>query len=432
MERAHKYTLIAVFLLIIFGVPIAQAIYEVTDDERPFFIELFTQAPSEKNLRDFETQLEEASIFEQGIRPRYQYLEYVTTRHMGIKALRGGDDWYFYTPGVKYLAEYYYSDPRGVPLTDGADPIEVIADFKAQLEAKGIELLVVPIPGKASVYPDKLSSAGGKRGPVYTHTKRFVEELTKRGVDVLFMHDHLIEARAAADKAGRALYMKGDTHWTGAGAKVAAKALAHSIRTRPWYVEATGKRYERVPIKVMRRGDVPKMTQIPKQEELFKEEEVEVFQIKDLQTGELYADDRSSPVLLLGDSFSRVFHTDEPKSAGVIANLAYELQQPIATIVNDGGASTLVRQQLARDLELLVGKRLVIWEFIERDIRFGMRGWQELQLFPEGWEPPQPEPAPESQPETEPAARPGADSAPTSAPAVEGAAAATQAVGDPS
>jgi hypothetical protein len=48
--------------------------------------------------------------------------------------------------------------------------------------------------------------------------------------------------------------------------------------------------------------------------------------------------------------------------------------------VNDGGASTLVRQQLSRRPELLRGKRLVIWEFVERDIYYGAEGWKAVPL----------------------------------------------------
>ena len=108
----------------------------------------------------------------------------------------------------------------------------------------------------------------------------------------------------------------------------------------------------------------------------------EAVRISEKAGGQAYQDDPQSPILLLGDSFSKVFQTDAPYSAGLIANLAYELQMPLASIVNDGGASTLVRQQLARRLDLLKNKRLVIWEFVERDIRFGLRGWQPVALTP--------------------------------------------------
>jgi hypothetical protein len=42
--------------------------------------------------------------------------------------------------------------------------------------------------------------------------------------------------------------------------------------------------------------------------------------------------------------------------------------------------STLVRQDLFRRPELLQDKKVVIWEFVERDIRFGAEGWQLVPL----------------------------------------------------
>jgi hypothetical protein len=53
---------------------------------------------------------------------------------------------------------------------------------------------------------------------------------------------------------------------------------------------------------------------------------------------------------------------------------------PLASIVSDGGASTLVRQTLARKKGVLRGKKLVVWEFIERDFRYGAEGWKDVEL----------------------------------------------------
>ena len=91
-------------------------------------------------------------------------------------------------------------------------------------------------------------------------------------------------------------------------------------------------------------------------------------------------EDPDAEILVLGDSFLRIYEQDEPQSAGLLAHLAYELRQPVASIVNDGGASTLVRQELFRRRRLLTKKKLVIWEFVERDIRFGAEGWQSVPL----------------------------------------------------
>ena len=112
----------------------------------------------------------------------------------------------------------------------------------------------------------------------------------------------------------------------------------------------------------------------------FPAEEVASQQVFERATGAIYKDDPASPVLALGDSFLRVYQTDEPTAAGFIAHLARQLHQPVASVVNDGGASTLVRQELARRPKLLRGKKVVIWEFVERDIRFGTEGWKPIAL----------------------------------------------------
>ncbi|HOH50587.1 MAG TPA: hypothetical protein PLI98_07620, partial [Candidatus Hydrogenedentes bacterium] len=97
-----------------------------------------------------------------------------------------------------------------------------------------------------------------------------------------------------------------------------------------------------------------------------------------------YADDPASEVLVLGDSFLRIYQRDDPGAAGFTAHLARALGRPLASVINDGGASTLVRQELSRKPELLRNTKVVVWEFTERDIRHGMEGWQDVPLPPAG------------------------------------------------
>ena len=61
----------------------------------------------------------------------------------------------------------------------------------------------------------------------------------------------------------------------------------------------------------------------------------------------------------------------EPPSGAKTRSSKSGAQQP---------SGTLVRQELARELDLLKGKRLVIWTFAERDLRFGMKGWEKIAL----------------------------------------------------
>jgi hypothetical protein len=376
MKRSAQLTLTLLFLATILGVPLAQGIVEKLRGDSVGALEVFKRRPSEPNLRLFEKEIEEASIVAQAVRPRFQLARYLVLRDLGEKALRGRRGWVYYHPELRYLGEPYFRRLK----REGDDPAETIADFAAQLQRRGVALLVVPVPSKPSVHPERLVPSLRPSLALATHTQRFIGELRGRGLHVLDLYPVLVARRQA--RPDDALFMATDTHWTGEGVRLAAAAIAAEIKGQGWYRQlpaSARRRYVRQRVEVAREGDIPRMTQIPRREQLFGRETVAVYRVLD-GVAKPYEDSAGSPILLLGDSFSRIFQTDEPEAAGLIANLAHELGLPLTSIVNDGGASTLVRQELARDLEQLKGKRLVIWAFAERDIRFGMQGWQRIKL----------------------------------------------------
>lgn len=382
MKRAQQTVLLGAFLALIFVVPVSQAILDVRGGERPYVLTLFTRAPSERNLRDFEDNLERGSYYEQKIRPLFQLARFRALGELGEKALRGArPGWFYYTPGVRYLVEPFYRELTTPPEND---PVAVIKDLADQLARRGVALWVMPVPGKASVHPERLRRGVRPDPAVGAHTRRVLDALAQRGVTTVDLLRVFLEVRRRHPE--RVLYMRADTHWTGEGARLAAEAVAARIRALSWYRRPARPLYARRRVTVTRRGDVPRMTQIPGHERLFAAERVpcyRVFFAGGERRGEPYEEPdepAESRVLVLGDSFSRVFEHDEPGSAGWISNLAHELQQPVSAVVNDGGASTLVRQELARDPSVLEGKKLVIWAFVERDIRFGLQGWQPIEL----------------------------------------------------
>jgi hypothetical protein len=152
-------------------------------------------------------------------------------------------------------------------------------------------------------------------------------------------------------------------------------------------------RYGARPAPVRRVGDVVRMLQAPPIERLAGPETIPCEQVFLGDTGEPYKDAPDAQVLVLGDSFLRIYEQDEPGSAGLAAHLARLLGQPVTSLISDGGGATLVRQELHRRPGLLAKKRVVLWEFVERDIRFAAEGWQVIPVSaarPPG-EPPQEE-----------------------------------------
>jgi hypothetical protein len=378
MSRACPKTLVFAFLAIIFAVPLLQGIWEkAVEGESLRVLTVFKRAPSEANLRSFEKDLEESCKVADWLRPAFRQLRWWLMRDLGDKAVAGADGWAYYGPNLRYLGERYFKDLEFDK--PAADPADTITDFSEQLRRRGIQLLVVPVPSKPAIAPERLRRGLAPSLALSAHTRRFMQELRERGVEVFDLYSPFVREQQERPDRPR-LYLAADTHWTGEGARLAASLVADRVRALVGPKELEPRlNYRREPVTVARRPDIPRMSRLPGEASAFPPENTVAYRVFD-KAGAPYADSDDAQILLLGDSFSRIYQTDEPEAAGLIANLAFELNTPLSSIVNDGGASTLVRQELVRNLDLLKGKRLVIWAFAERDLRFGMKGWEKINL----------------------------------------------------
>lgn len=375
--RAPRLFVSLMFLAVIFSAGLVQLAVELRRGEQPQAFGVFSRKPTAVNLREFEQRLEDESWVIKQLRPWMQRFQFVCLKDTGDKAIAGRDGWFFYKPGVQYLT----ARPRPNPGPD--NPLPAILAFRAELAARGIQLVVVPAPNKESVYPEKLSArAGGIRGAVCEQTSELLRELTAAGVEVVDLFELYAAAKqASGSSAGAPFYLAQDSHWSPAGVDLAVKAVAQRLLERGW-VKPGAIDYELKPAPVERVGDVIRMLKSPPIERAMTPEKIPCRQVVQPGNGKPYRDDPGAEILVLGDSFLRIYEQDEPGAAGFIAHLARELRQPVASIVSDGGASTLVRQELFRRSSLLANKKVVVWEFVERDIRFGAEGWQIIPLPP--------------------------------------------------
>lgn len=380
--------LIAAFLVLIGVVAPSQIVWELRDGEPPQIAELFRQRPTRATLRQFEGRLDSNCRLAQVIRPWVQYARFVLFEDAGDKALIGRSGWFFYRPAVQYLIE---------PLFPPEDVFSAIVSFRDDLAKRGIRLLVMPAPNKASVYPEMLAArAAGASEPVNAKTRDILAKLKKSGVEIIDLFETCAQARRSSGleqwssaissqlatdnrPPTTAYYLAQDSHWSPDGIQLAAEVVARKLLDSGW-VEKGPVKYEIKPATIERYGDVLRMMRVPQVERLYEPQRMNCTQVIDAATGQPYKDDPNSPVLVLGDSFLRIFERDEPASGGFIAHLAYNLGFGVTSIVNGGGASTLVRQQLASKPALLNGKKVVVWEFVERDIRFGTEGWQVIRV----------------------------------------------------
>jgi hypothetical protein len=350
-------------------------------------------------LRPYEKDMENSSVFALWARPRMLFSCFLLFRDLGEKGMLGRNGWFFYKPDIDYLVKPAVTDRRSIavdpndrPVSD--NPLAAIKKFKEQLAARGIDLLLVIAPGKPSIYPDLVSSRMRPAlAGTFSHSLRMLSDLKKEGVETIDLFTPFARERLRDNNAGDSLYLHEDTHWRARAVRLAARVVADRIRRYPWFVQGTAE-YVLDSLTIERTGDVGTMSALPINKVqgkfgLFMPEKTTCYKVyrvardeKGVETERVpYKDDfRSSTVLLLGDSFSRIYQTDDPRSAGWISHLALELGRPLASLVNDGGASTLVRQSLARKPNLLKGKKLVIWEIVERDFRYGDEGWKDVPI----------------------------------------------------
>lgn len=425
----HKSELLLIigFLAVIALVPIGQTCIELARHQRVQFTDVFRYRATAKNLRQFEHTLAEKSWFQQKLRPEAQRFLFATLRDTGSKGILGRDQWLFYRPDLRYLVEpdrteADTSDSKWVQTpgrrTHRESVERAIVRFRDQLKERGIALVVVPVPGKPSVYPDQLTRREvGRQSQFRSPTLQLLDALRRQNIPGVDLFDAFAATRSGTDKGqtNPPLYLARDTHWTPQGAKLAARTVA--ARLLELNLTPPGdKEFRARSVTVRRWGDVLDMMQIPGLHEVSPPEAAECEQVLDPVLGPLLptASDRpgtyrypgqQASVLILGDSFCRIYQYAEPQSlgempsatataqkdetgskrllpgsSGFISHLALALKSPVDAIVSDGGASTDVRRRLSTNPEILEGKKVVVWEFVERDIALGRQGWEDVPL----------------------------------------------------
>jgi hypothetical protein len=413
--RHHYWSELALalgFLAMIGLVPLSQTVMELARGGRVQFTEVLRNHPTASNLRQYEKTLEEKSWVQAYTRPMTRETLFRVFHDPGAKAVTGGDGWLFYRPDVRYLLE---PDRPEAPPANGAwlrsasgltrhqSVAQAILKFRDQLKARGLELVVMPVPGKPSIYPDKVTRRIAANTTVPSPTQELLAELEKQGLATIDLFSLFQQARTNQTES---LYLATDTHWTPTGARLAAQASARQLQARAGIIHGD-RTFQSIPVQVHRTGDICEMTQVQSAQAAYPPQTVVCEQISDPALGLLLPAASGRPgtfkfpgakstVLVpeprsLGDLAEPAPASKSPNeapvtkkllpgSAGFISLLARELGQPVDAIVSDGGAATGVRQQLCMNPEILEGKKVVLWEFVERDIDLGAAGWQDVPL----------------------------------------------------
>lgn len=303
-------------------------------------------------------------------------------------AIEGEDGWLFFVPELRSLSIGPFWGKHAIKVSrssnpEYADPLSAIVDFHDQLKKAGIELLVVPVPAKAVVYPEMASTLGkvpasDGSNRIDTYHQQFYQVLRNRGVSVLDLTPRFLAMR---QESSSPLYCKTDTHWSGLAIDLAAHAIAEHLRDRSWLKDVPRKGYESERRDLEITGDLARLLD----ESNPVRETLPLAFVGIRSGGNLVAvePDRESPVLLMGDSHTLVFHDPDlfARGAGLPDHLALRLGFPVDLIGIRGSGATTTRIELLRRRDNLKGKKLVVWCFSCREFTESVSGWRKVPVI---------------------------------------------------
>jgi alginate O-acetyltransferase complex protein AlgJ len=382
ISRRAAIVLVALFLLTVVAVPL---IDQAMGAWRAWKV-LAEGDRIQKRLRDVETTLEEQSTVDRSVRPIVR----AAISHAGVsgveKVYRGGDGWLFYEPDVRYVTGGSFLEDaadtaqaarlRQSQILRQHDPIAAIVDFKNQLAARGVQLVIVPTPVKPSVQPEMMWS--GAAGPVENLSfAKFKTDMEARGILIFDVTDQL----AAAAKKGSPQYLARDTHWRPEAMELAATDLAQFVSAHVQLPQTLGIEFGRGESQLRGRGDLANMLESKNPDDL---EAVTIHPIRQ-PDGQPWAPHDNAAILWLGDSFSNIYSAGEMgwgQSAGFAEQFSYLAGRPLDALRrNDNGAFAsrqMLADELARGNDRLAGKKLVIWQFADRELSQG--DWKKIEL----------------------------------------------------
>jgi hypothetical protein len=289
-------------------------------------------------------------------------------------AVTGQDGWLFLTSELRHLgvADFRGEAAKAVSQAankDAADPLPAILDFNAQLKQAGIELLLVPVPPKAAVYAE-LASPPADTARADAADAAFYKTCAERGLKVVDLYPAF---RRARETNATPLYCKTDSHWSGRACAMTAELLKEELRARPWLAGVPRRVFKGEWREQEIQGDLSGLV-----ESKAGAEKLRLRFVAD-ESGAPPADWRESPVLLLGDSHTLVFHAGEDlhgTGAGLADQLALELGFPVDVVGVRGSGATPARINLLRRRDNLAGKKVVIWCFSAREFTEATAGWR--------------------------------------------------------
>ena len=259
----------------------------------------------------------------------------------------GQDDWLF-------TAEEF-DPPRDAGQV--ADNWQLVRGVQAELQHRGIDLVVLLLPSKARLYPEHLA----EQKPVALQQAMYqqsLEQMRRFGLQGPQLLQPLRDGKQQHD-----VFLRTDTHWTPYGAAVVAKATAAYLREQKHWPAGSLDYQTRIEGSEVHKGDL--LTYLPL-DPYFASMQPAAERLEKRKTepqgegGDLFG--ASAPeIALVGTSYSA-----NPKW-NFLGALREALQADLYNYAEDGhGPLVPMLRLLAKGEEETQGLRLVLWELPER------------------------------------------------------------------
>jgi hypothetical protein len=201
---------------------------------------------------------------------------------------------------------------------------EAVTGFAAELKKRGIPLVLVAVPERATLYPEKLSE-GRYWDPIRAiGEKARLDALRKTGIDVLDLTDPFWKLR---DR--KQVYFRRDSHWTPEAMKQAALLTEKHLREKfPALLATETPLITATILTHLDAGDLTRKLDPRSPDKLFGLEQAEVVSIGGIEL------DEKSPILLVGGDLMWIYddetqHFGGDSSAGFVSQMALLAQKPL-------------------------------------------------------------------------------------------------------
>lgn len=303
----------------------------------------------------------------------------------------GNQDWLFFSQDLKAVAgPGFLKQSSSLSTPSGAlkhsSPLLAIKKFRDDLRDRGIHLLLLPVPSKASFMADRyliphFAGAGRDLAKIRRNVSfvEFAQQLNDLQIEWLDISETLQPAAPTEDP-----YLRGDTHWSPAAMQRVANRVAEELTTHFRIQKRQEQTATRQPVRVSNLGDTTRLLLASTAIAGVRWKQ-EVTYNRVSQGSGVSPTDRESPILLLGDSFTNIYSDVDlgwGTQGGLVEQLSYCMRLPVESISQNAGGPQGTRQELTRRIQNgsdpLAGKSVVIWQFAERELSTG--DWEIIPL----------------------------------------------------